>query len=741
MSLQVWLPLNKENDFRNQGIQDITIIDTSSQDTEGKLGKCRNYTTTYTNIVENPIAGKSQFTICSWVYPTASNYGIVIAENNSYWQFLIRQNTIYCRDNSVGQTGTRTDKNITAIPLNTWTHLTVVYNQGQVTVYQNAVLKDNLSFPGTALNAMNNFYLGADPDNSATTYPGNCKLNDFRIYDHCLSPKEIELISRGLVLHYPLNQLERTNNLIKDNYFDSTTSPAIRNEVYKGQECYRVTASTWYARTSKGTSPLFPITFKPATQYTMSVDWCERDDNENNYKGSLYLRFKYDDGTSSNIISGSTTWTHASITSTANKTVVGIYTTYGRGFPIYFKNLAIHEGTQELPYYPTFSTVNDLTEYDTSGMNHNGTVVGTVQYTTDSPRFTGSYQLSNNGTIEVPNFLTGLPIKDTTASLWFKPSNLSGNSLLFGTQHGSNQRFYIGHVGTSVGFGIGSSSWSAISGTTMDTSHWYHIVVVVDPNGIPKLYFNSELKDTKPTVNFNITGKLQIGSANSGETYTPGQYSDVRVYKTALSTDQIKELYNTGAMIDNSGDLFSYSFNEISNNICKSEYFVKYKRDIATSQYGEWGSRNGEKSIVLNPARVNSILENELDTSKQYKFDLWIDADNVFTNSTQYQGGFIVNYTDGTNDYVVVKGNVNNPIGFQHKIFYTNKSKTIQNIQMLYATGQPIYLRWDSMIIPVESNTEINKTGIIKTGQFRENFEEAQIGEGDNFDSNQLIEI
>lgn len=610
MSLQVWLPLNKENDFRNQGIQDITITNTSSQDTEGKLGKCRNYTTTYTSIVENPIAGKSQFTICSWVYPTASNYGIVIAENNSYWQFLIRQNTIYCRDNSVGQTGTRTDKNITAIPLNTWTHLTVVYNQGQVTVYQNAVLKDNLSFPGTALNTMNNFYLGADPANSATTYPGNCKLNDFRVYDHCLSPKEVELISRGLVLHYPLSQWNRNPNLASNTNSDTAINPI---------------------------------------------------------------------------------------------------------------------------------------EYDTSGMNYNGTVIGTVQYTIDSPRFTGSYYLSNNGIIEVPNFLTGLPIKDTTVSLWFKPSSLSGNSLLFGTQHGSNQRFYIGHIGTAIGFGVGSSSWSAISGTTMDTSHWYHIAVVVDSDGIPKLYFNSELKNTKPAVNFNITGKLQIGSANNGETYTSGQYSDVRVYKTALSPDQIKELYNTGAMIDNSGNLFSYTFNEISNNICKSEYFVKYKKDTATSQYGEWYTRNGEKSIVLNPARVDysDFLRNELDTNKQYKFDLWIDADNVFSasNNTQYWGGFIVNYTDGTGNSVIVKGDINNPVGFQHKIFYTDKSKTIQNIQIQYSTGQPFYLRWDSMIIPVESNTEINKNGIIKTGQFRENFEGTQIGEGDNFDSNQLIEM
>ena len=39
-------------------------------------------------------------------------------------------------------------------------------------------------------------------------------MNDIRIYDHCLSPKEVKEIARGLILHYKLDNYWLCENIL-----------------------------------------------------------------------------------------------------------------------------------------------------------------------------------------------------------------------------------------------------------------------------------------------------------------------------------------------------------------------------------------------------------------------------------------------------------------------------------------------------------------------------------------------
>jgi hypothetical protein len=84
----------------------------------------------------------------------------------------------------------------------------------KVQIYVDGDLKATRTGVLSTFNLTTPYYLGRDSRTGATAFQG--KLNDFRIYDHALSTKEIKEISRGLILHYKLNALNDPpiNNIV-----------------------------------------------------------------------------------------------------------------------------------------------------------------------------------------------------------------------------------------------------------------------------------------------------------------------------------------------------------------------------------------------------------------------------------------------------------------------------------------------------------------------------------------------
>lgn len=82
----------------------------------------------------------------------------------------------------------------------------------------------------------------------------NGDISDVRIYDHCLSPKEVKEISKALVLHYPLNDayVEGTTNECNDitwtaynsangKYgYDAESNIAQTTGTFQGRKCTKV---------------------------------------------------------------------------------------------------------------------------------------------------------------------------------------------------------------------------------------------------------------------------------------------------------------------------------------------------------------------------------------------------------------------------------------------------------------------------------------------------------------------
>ena len=197
MSLQVWLPLN--GDLHNQGLNNITLINnTANIDNNGKIGKCYNFSSgksiTYNLDISkfNSIA----FSFSCWIYISSwnSSYDAILSiANGTGWNnsraTLSRNNTTSTLTWNIanGSTSQRISSN-TNISLNTWTHIATTYDGTKLKIYINGIL-DKEGAANLSINYVSNFYLGTW--NGGTNYPFNGKLNDVRIYNHCLSPKEV----------------------------------------------------------------------------------------------------------------------------------------------------------------------------------------------------------------------------------------------------------------------------------------------------------------------------------------------------------------------------------------------------------------------------------------------------------------------------------------------------------------------------------------------------------------------
>lgn len=85
----------------------------------------------------------------------------------------------------------------------------------------------------------------------------------------------------------------------------------------------------------------------------------------------------------------------------------------------------------------------------------------------------------------------------------------------------------------------------------MPTGEWLHIAVTYDVDAKEaKIYLNGEVNGTVPTSGQGVpvsSGSIYFGGL-PGQQYFDGYIDEVSVYKTALTTAEIREIYNKGAL-------------------------------------------------------------------------------------------------------------------------------------------------------------------------------------------------
>lgn len=600
--LALWLPLI--NNLNNQGLDNAVITNSGATiNTSGKIGSCYSFngSNSFISIDDSNLyniiqGGDKPFTITFWIYHADSTRGIIFGDwglsgNINFNIELTASHQIRFYWNG-GPDKIFTD---TTAEINTWVHIVLVYDGSKICIYKNGSLQTD-TYASSLIKLIKTsglFYIGRDSRTGATALNG--RINDFRIYDTALSTREVKEISKGLVLHYPLS-LGGGENIFKNslNVFDSNPSRLSSTTIYNGLILndnapggrYRSLDIKAENNANRGFYYLYnqtngSLNLTENETYTVSFYIrCSKQKNmmvapvaENQtiitYDGALYS------GAANNIIVNST-WQKHYVTFKYTNTTKITTCFYLRAldedvtFDVALPKLEVSD--KATPWTPnpaddeySIMGYDNPIEYDVSGYGNNGTKSGTFTYSSDTPRYFTSTVFENNYIVA-----GRIPIKDELTYSWWAYSDNWGSSL-GGSMVSSIESGGMGHqkpLNFACGTGTTSNNYGQIYSMPTPSAGWHMFTETWDGYSF-KVYLDGELKNTntryteKTPVFYNANYNVLFIGGESATSQTVaadrfiGKLSDVRVYATALSAEDIQLLYNATISLSNSGTLLT----------------------------------------------------------------------------------------------------------------------------------------------------------------------------------------
>ena len=608
MSLIVWLPLN--GNLENQGLSNVIVTNNGATvDNNGKIGKCYSFGSSKRITVSQPAnLSTTAASLSCWVNLSAwgSSYdSLVNLSTGTGWNdtrlAFVRNDTANRIGFCVANGSTYNFTVMTSdLPLNTWTHLTGTFDGSTIKIYVNGVLNNSAA---TTFNALvyGSAVLNLGSWSNANNYPINGKLNDVRVYNHCLSAKEVKDLAKGLVLHYRLagpgheNIIEHSHNSNGWSIGSGWTSFTDGD----GTKGYRFTRT---GATANNWVRIIPPTKINPNDYpegiTVSIDiktpnisainntcigalqiydstgarsgWYEPNWDLSKVKNNIWTKISY-------------FFTQEALRTVQQSGMTYNYTMFSfqlvQNGDISIKNFKAERGNVRTPWCPnpadalyTALGYNNNIEYDCSGYKNNGTKSGAeMVWDINSPRYTTSYKFIGSGQkISVTKKIVP-QLTNATFSVWFyrsdygsqpweslitianDPVNNVNNYFEIETKNSSTNntdiRVYNG-AGTPV-----------IKTNAYELNKWTHVAVTLNPTQI-KLYVNGELVSTGTSHTLPDKANYYIGSYISGSQSFKGNISDARIYVTELSVEDIAELYHSAVIVDNTGKNYAYEYFE-----------------------------------------------------------------------------------------------------------------------------------------------------------------------------------
>ena len=590
MSLQVWLTGN--NNMNNQGLLDDLTETTTPLYVDGKLGKAMS-TGGYKMTAEQtaPVLNNEAISICFWIYinadtGTTSNRVMLFGNgstginNNRKFSLFNYPSVNDLHWNWMNDTANTTFTNGVlsgVLPSYQWTHVAVTYQNPNGTIYINGEkvhtfsgVSESSTFAYETQVIYNSSYL---------------KWNDYRIYNHCLSPLEVKQISQGLICHYKLSneyetgQLNKYSGDIAEGSLPTGTFTKTKLENERGYNyklSYTGTGSNkWFSMNTGST-----FSFTAGKKYFYS---CKVRCNSANFGLFFRASRSLNDYVTNCVnvlekVDGQ--WHEYVVYQTINETYIRSDTTvtcdpileffsqnlstsgkvYTADFDV--KDIQVIESDCYVPFIDNLMSTNTI--WDCSGYGNNGTRVGNIAWNGNSARYNGSYKFGSTSYIKTGFSAT---LDELTCSFWVKPNSSDGAYAIIASNYNNpSSGFWITINCENSGLWFYNGAY--VKGNNILTNDiWYHGCFTYN-NGIGKWYLNGKLvttsdissKGTSLTIN-----NLAIGNSYSGSTWNTqfyGNISDFRLYSKCLSADDVKSLYQVSASIDKLGNLSCYEFVE-----------------------------------------------------------------------------------------------------------------------------------------------------------------------------------
>lgn len=552
MSLQVWLPLT--GNLNNQGLSEVTVTNNGATiDSNGKIGSCylvnQNSPIFFNSDPWMSMKPQYNFSCFFWVKGTTSGWLFA----HGAWEFRLRPDFIQVH---VGPSGEYAAKYTGTFDTNTWYHLGFTWSgmEGKLRLYLNGNLVATSDVPSSvSYDASSSFKI---------PYDGPRYINDFRLYDHCLSAKEVKEISKGLLCHYKLdnNGFGNPNILVTQNpsnftrqgnnytstAADTRTNDSLQLQYFKGSTY----DSTFYSQDVSVT----PCDVKTTFTVPENITGVRVKFNGSSLDIDLF------DASQAPVTSGETYTLSLRVLSSKSEIVGGIQV----------ENPKLERGSVATPWCPHTSDnlytslgLDSTTESDCSGLSNNGIKIGGLSSSTSpiSIRYESCYDFDGNtGSIQIPNLSTLVPSGEFTMNCWIYHDD-TWSSKGYETIFGGPSGFELdAKPGTTNFPDLYACDWGKAS-ATYELNKWNMITMTRNASET-KFYINGELKITGSAGTIP-SGDYFIGAWNtSSQQNYKGKISDFRLYSTVLPAEDIKMLYNTSASIDKNGNMYAYEFKE-----------------------------------------------------------------------------------------------------------------------------------------------------------------------------------